>query len=65
MIGLSERKKAEGKNSLICRLPIPSIIKKMNRTLIFQRLTAIILMIMILIFKLTFNEEKDDTDFAG
>jgi len=37
----------------------------MSRTLIFQRLTAIILMIMILIFKLTFNEEKDDTDFAG
>lgn len=58
-------RKAEWENPLICCPSIPSIIKKMSRTLIFQRLTAIILMIMILIFKLTFNEEKDDTDFAG
>ncbi|ABV63743.1 hypothetical protein BPUM_3089 [Bacillus pumilus SAFR-032] len=33
--------------------------------MIFDRQADIILMIMILIFKQTFNEEKDDTDFAG
>ena len=58
-------RKAEWENSLLCCPSVPSIIKKMSRTLIFRRLTAIILLIMILIFKLTFNGEKDDTDFAG